>query len=146
MNESSTWTALRNPVFRRLWIATVISGTCVAAHDSAATWMMNIFRRVSIFHFAHGREKRSGRPQNATKGRHKPFSAAKIWFDEFLQNAAFPAVVLAFACSSLNNEIADVRTGRPTDHRRAAKMHIWYLAPIHSGSSRRKVLSSNRIV
>ena len=43
MNESSTWTALRNPVFRKLWIATVVSGTCVAAHDSAATWMMNAF-------------------------------------------------------------------------------------------------------
>jgi len=43
MNESSSWTALRNPVFRKLWIATVISGTCVAAHDSAATWMMNSF-------------------------------------------------------------------------------------------------------
>jgi MFS family permease len=43
MNESSSWTALRNPVFRKLWIATVISGTCVAAHDSAATWMMNVF-------------------------------------------------------------------------------------------------------
>jgi MFS family permease len=35
--------ALRNPAFRNLWIATVISGTCAAAHDSAATWMMNIF-------------------------------------------------------------------------------------------------------
>jgi Transmembrane secretion effector len=34
---------LRNPASRRLWIATVISGTCIAAHDSAATWMMNIF-------------------------------------------------------------------------------------------------------
>jgi MFS family permease len=43
MNKSSSWTALRNPAFRRLWIATVISGTCVAAHDSAATWMMNNF-------------------------------------------------------------------------------------------------------
>src|ERR1700758_117363 len=43
MNESSSWTALRNPVFRKLWIATVISGTCVAAHDSVATWMMNAF-------------------------------------------------------------------------------------------------------
>jgi MFS family permease len=43
MKESSTWTALRNPAFRRLWIGTVISGTCVAAHDSGATWMMNIF-------------------------------------------------------------------------------------------------------
>jgi len=42
-NESSTWTALRNPTFRKLWVATVISGTCVAAHDGAATWMMNVF-------------------------------------------------------------------------------------------------------
>jgi Transmembrane secretion effector len=33
MKKSSTWTALRNPAFRKLWIATVISGTCVAAHD-----------------------------------------------------------------------------------------------------------------
>jgi MFS family permease len=38
---SSTWAALANPVFRKLWIAAVISGTCVAAHDTAATWMMN---------------------------------------------------------------------------------------------------------
>jgi predicted MFS family arabinose efflux permease len=37
----STWAALANPVFRKLWIAAVISGTCVAAHDTAATWMMN---------------------------------------------------------------------------------------------------------
>ena len=42
MTKSSTWAALRNPAFRRLWIATVISGTCVAAHNSAATWMMNV--------------------------------------------------------------------------------------------------------
>jgi hypothetical protein len=43
MNKSSSWTALKNPAFRRLWIATVISGTCIAAHDNAATWMMNNF-------------------------------------------------------------------------------------------------------
>jgi MFS family permease len=43
MNSNSTWTALKNPAFRKLWIATVISGTCVAAHDSAATWMINSF-------------------------------------------------------------------------------------------------------
>ena len=43
MKENSTWTALRSPAFRKLWIAAVISGTCVAAHDSAATWMMNSF-------------------------------------------------------------------------------------------------------
>jgi MFS family permease len=42
MTKSSTWRALRNPAFRRLWIATVISGTCVAAHNDAATWMMNL--------------------------------------------------------------------------------------------------------
>jgi hypothetical protein len=41
MNESSSWTTLSNPVFRKLRIATVISGTCVAAHNSAATWLMN---------------------------------------------------------------------------------------------------------
>ena len=41
MVKYSTWTALRNPVFRQLWIASVISGTCVAAHDGAATWIMN---------------------------------------------------------------------------------------------------------
>ena len=42
MTTNSTWAALRNPTFRKLWIAAVISGTCVAAHDSAATWMMNL--------------------------------------------------------------------------------------------------------
>ncbi|MBV8223704.1 MAG: MFS transporter [Verrucomicrobia bacterium] len=53
MNESSSWTALKNPIFRKLWIATVISGTCVAAHDSAATWMMNAFAASPFFDFAH---------------------------------------------------------------------------------------------
>src|SRR5271165_166840 len=43
MTTNSTWMALRNPAFRKLWITAVISGTCVAAHDSAATWTMNIF-------------------------------------------------------------------------------------------------------
>jgi MFS family permease len=41
MTKGSTWTALRNPVFRQLWLASVISGACVAAHDGASTWMMN---------------------------------------------------------------------------------------------------------
>ncbi len=41
MTKISTWTALQNPVFRKLWLASLISGTCVAAHDTAATWMMN---------------------------------------------------------------------------------------------------------
>jgi MFS family permease len=38
---TSIWTALRNPVFRRLWITSVVSGCCVSAHDMAATWVMN---------------------------------------------------------------------------------------------------------
>jgi MFS family permease len=38
---NTSWTALSNPTFRRLWIASVISGTCMAAHDNAATSMMN---------------------------------------------------------------------------------------------------------
>jgi MFS family permease len=41
MSNTSLWTALRNPVFRRLWTASVVSGICVSAHDTAATWMMN---------------------------------------------------------------------------------------------------------
>lgn len=36
-----SWTALRNPIFRRLWIASVISGTCVAAHNTAASYVIN---------------------------------------------------------------------------------------------------------
>ena len=38
---ASTWRALRNPTFRKLWIASLVSGTCVAAHDTAATWVMS---------------------------------------------------------------------------------------------------------
>ena len=43
MTANSTWAALRNPAFRKLWGAAVISGTCVVAHDNAATWMMSVF-------------------------------------------------------------------------------------------------------
>src|SRR5215472_9683506 len=41
MSNTSLWTSLRNPVFRRLWIASMVSGICVSAHDTAATWVMN---------------------------------------------------------------------------------------------------------
>jgi MFS family permease len=40
--KSSTFTALRNPIYRNLWFATLLSGTCVSAHDTAATWAMNM--------------------------------------------------------------------------------------------------------
>jgi MFS family permease len=38
--EDSPLVALRNPVFRQLWFASVLSGICVAAHDCAAVWAM----------------------------------------------------------------------------------------------------------
>jgi MFS family permease len=41
MTQTSNWTALQNPVFRTLWGASLLSGICVAAHDTAATWVMN---------------------------------------------------------------------------------------------------------
>ena len=41
MNTTSTWFALRNPVFCRLWLASVLSGTFVSAQDMAATWLMH---------------------------------------------------------------------------------------------------------
>jgi len=42
LNKTSTFAALQNPVYRRLWFAILLSGTCVAAQDTAATWTMNM--------------------------------------------------------------------------------------------------------
>ena len=42
LNKTSTFTALRNPIYRKLWFAILLSGTCVAAQDTAATWTMNM--------------------------------------------------------------------------------------------------------
>jgi MFS family permease len=42
MSNTSLWTSLRNPVFRGLWVASIVSGVCVSAHDTAATWVMNM--------------------------------------------------------------------------------------------------------
>jgi MFS family permease len=39
--NTSIWLALRNPAFVGLWVPSVVSGVCVAAHDTAATWLMN---------------------------------------------------------------------------------------------------------
>jgi MFS family permease len=39
--NTSIWLALRNPAFAGLWVPSVVSGVCVAAHDTAATWLMN---------------------------------------------------------------------------------------------------------
>src|SRR5580704_19403516 len=39
--NTSIWLALRNPAFVGLWLPSVVSGVCAAAHDTAATWLMN---------------------------------------------------------------------------------------------------------
>jgi MFS family permease len=41
--------ALGNPVFLRLWLVNLVSGTAVAAHDTAATWMMNLMSPSGLF-------------------------------------------------------------------------------------------------
>src|ERR1700736_4572621 len=41
MPETSTWTALQNTAFRRLWAANLISGSAIAAHGTAAFWMLS---------------------------------------------------------------------------------------------------------
>jgi hypothetical protein len=38
MKSTSTWFALRNPVFYHLWLASVLSGTVISAQDLASTW------------------------------------------------------------------------------------------------------------
>jgi MFS family permease len=48
-SSTSTWLALRNPVFRSLWLASVVSGCCVSAHDMAATWVMNTLTPSPFF-------------------------------------------------------------------------------------------------
>jgi MFS family permease len=40
--HSSTFTALRNPTYCRIWVASVLSSTCISAHDTTATWVMNM--------------------------------------------------------------------------------------------------------
>jgi MFS family permease len=40
MAKTSIWLALGNPVFGGFWLATLISGTCFAAHNTAAFWVL----------------------------------------------------------------------------------------------------------
>jgi MFS family permease len=41
-NHSSTFTALRNPTYCRIWVASLLSSVCISAHDTTATWVMNM--------------------------------------------------------------------------------------------------------
>jgi MFS family permease len=45
----SSSNAFGNPVFLRIWLANLISGMAVAAHDTAATWMMNSMSPSGLF-------------------------------------------------------------------------------------------------
>jgi MFS family permease len=39
--KTSTWLALRNPVFRKLWLAMIVSGSCIGAQNTAVYWTLN---------------------------------------------------------------------------------------------------------
>jgi MFS family permease len=39
--KTSTWLALRNPVFARLWLAMVVSGSCIGAYNTAIYWALH---------------------------------------------------------------------------------------------------------
>jgi MFS family permease len=39
--KTSTWFALRNPIFKRLWLAMVVSGSCIGAHNTAVYWALH---------------------------------------------------------------------------------------------------------
>jgi hypothetical protein len=41
MEKTAAWLALRNPAFRRLWLAMVCSGSCIGAHNTAVFWALN---------------------------------------------------------------------------------------------------------
>ena len=41
MNATSTWFALKNPTFLRIWLATVFSATFLSAQDITATWLLH---------------------------------------------------------------------------------------------------------
>ena len=39
--KTSTWLALQNPVFRKLWLAMVVSGSCIGAYNTATYWALH---------------------------------------------------------------------------------------------------------
>src|SRR5215469_3114898 len=49
LKSTSSFLALRNPIYRNLWLASVVSGVCVAAHDCAATWVMYRLSTSALF-------------------------------------------------------------------------------------------------
>jgi MFS family permease len=46
--KTSTWLALRNPAFRKLWLAMVLSGSCIAAQNTAIYWALNALGATTV--------------------------------------------------------------------------------------------------
>ena len=46
--KTSTGLALRNPAFSKLWLAMVISGSCVAAQNTALYWALNALGATTV--------------------------------------------------------------------------------------------------
>ena len=49
MNQNSIWLSLKNRKFRTLWLVTLISGSAVAAYNTATVWLMNSLESSSFF-------------------------------------------------------------------------------------------------
>ena len=49
LKSTSSFLALGNPIYRNLWLASVVSGVCVSAHDCAATWVMYRLNTSALF-------------------------------------------------------------------------------------------------
>jgi MFS family permease len=47
--RNSMPSAFLNSVFLRIWLASLVSGTAVAAHETAATWTMNLMSPSGLF-------------------------------------------------------------------------------------------------
>jgi MFS family permease len=46
--KTSTWLALRNPVYSKLWFAMVISGSWMAAQNTAIYWALNALGATTV--------------------------------------------------------------------------------------------------
>ena len=49
MRSTSTWFALRNPAFCRVWLASLLAGTVVSTQDMTATWLMHDLDASPLF-------------------------------------------------------------------------------------------------
>jgi MFS family permease len=48
MTKTSTFLSFQNPLFKRLWVMSMISGCCVSAHDTASTFLMSSLSHSSF--------------------------------------------------------------------------------------------------